>query len=70
MSINLHEYQIKAARELADRYINYQNSFNKPKNTPIILTLASITGSGKTAMLTQTISNIFDYHTNVKPIIF
>jgi type III restriction enzyme len=71
----LHQYQIKAAQELANRYIDYQNNPNKPKtkegeNIPIVLTLASITGSGKTAMLAKAVNNIFDYHTNIKPIIF
>ncbi|MEG7978545.1 MAG: DEAD/DEAH box helicase family protein [Mollicutes bacterium UO1] len=73
--MKLHDYQIKAAQELTNRYIDYQSSTNKPKTEeggeiPIILTLASITGSGKTAMLAQTVSNIFDYYVNVKPIIF
>jgi len=71
----LHQYQITAAQELANRYIDYQNNSSKPKTKegeviPIILTLASITGSGKTAMLTKTVNNIFDYHTSIKPIIF
>ena len=71
----LHQYQIKAAQELANRYIDYQNNSDKPKTKegetiPVILTLASITGSGKTAMLAKTVNNIFDYHVNVKPIIF
>jgi len=74
----LHDYQLKAAQELASRYINYQRNPNKPKNDkgeniPIILTLASITGSGKTAMLTKTANNIFEYYNNninIQPIIF
>lgn len=73
--MKLHEYQIKAAQELTNRYIDYQNDSNKPKteereNIPIILTLASITGSGKTAMLAQTVNNIFDHYVNIKPIVF
>jgi len=75
MKLELHQYQIKAAQELTNRYIDYQNSLNKPKTDaegtiPIILTLASITGSGKTAMLAKTVNNIFDHYDKVKPIIF
>src|SRR3954447_9254719 len=75
MELKLYQYQITAAQELANRYIDYQNKPDKPKteegeNIPIILTLASITGSGKTAMLTQTVNNIFDYYTTIKPIVF
>ncbi|MCE8168336.1 MAG: DEAD/DEAH box helicase family protein [Candidatus Moeniiplasma glomeromycotorum] len=72
---DLHQYQIKTAQELANRYIDYQNNSDKPKTKegetiPIILTLASITGSGKTAMLAKTVNNIFDYYTSIKPIVF
>jgi type III restriction enzyme len=73
--MKLHGYQIRASQELTNRYIDYQNNSNKPKNKrgetiPIILTLASITGSGKTAILAKTINNIFDHYVKVKPIIF
>ncbi|MCE8158930.1 MAG: DEAD/DEAH box helicase family protein [Candidatus Moeniiplasma glomeromycotorum] len=73
--MKLHGYQIRASQELTNRYIDYQSNPNKPKNKkgetiPIILTLASITGSGKTAILAKTVNNIFDHYVKVKPIVF
>lgn len=75
MKLKLHQYQIKAAQELTNRYISYQNNPDKPRTEkgkiiPIILMLASVTGSGKTAILAQTVNNIFDHHIDVKPIVF
>jgi len=67
--IILHNYQEKAAQELVDKYIKYQEN-KKDINVPIILTLASITGSGKTAMLAQAVNDIFFHYSNIKPIVF
>jgi Ni2+-binding GTPase involved in maturation of urease and hydrogenase len=71
-SFELHDYQKEAARILADKHCNYQPIFDSQTNQliPLIQSLVSVTGSGKTAILVQTVSNIFEHSAPSFPIIF
>lgn len=66
----LYDYQIKAANELASRYNDYRrtNIQYDGQRIPIILTLISITGSGKTPILADTLSRIKAYYVHNPPI--
>jgi hypothetical protein len=66
----LHSYQKEAAKRLADKYFNYQPDFQTNEPIPLIQSLVSVTGSGKTAILVQTVSNIFEHSSLNFPIIF
>jgi len=67
-NFELHTYQKQAAKKLTDKYFNYQPSQTAP--IPLIQSLVSVTGSGKTAILVQTVANIFEHTTPNFPIIF
>ncbi|NHW49426.1 hypothetical protein HAV21_21455 [Paenarthrobacter sp. MSM-2-10-13] len=64
MAIELFQFQQDAASQMADRYIEYSTdpiSFGrgaKRRDVPFYQALASITGSGKTAILAQAVSEI------------
>jgi type III restriction enzyme len=67
-NFELHSYQKEAAKNLAGKYFNYHPS--QTDVIPLIQSLVSVTGSGKTAILVQTVSNIFEHSTPNFPIIF
>lgn len=64
MGLELFQFQQNAASQIADRYIEYsaeQIGFGrgaKRRNVPFYQALSSITGSGKTAILAQAVSEI------------
>lgn len=64
MAIELFQFQQDAASQMADRYIEYSTDpipFGrgaKRRDVPFYQALASITGSGKTAILAQAVSEI------------
>ncbi|MCF8610194.1 hypothetical protein L5G28_08485 [Gordonia sp. HY285] len=66
MAIELFQFQQKAASQIADRYIEYSTepiSFGRGANrhdVPFYQALSSITGSGKTAILAQAVSEIVE----------
>jgi primosomal protein N' len=67
----LHDYQRKAAEELTKNYPEYQQKYRQVKNPiPFLKLLSSVTGSGKTAILAQTVNNFLTYYPQIKPIIF
>lgn len=56
-------FQEKAASQIADRFATYSSDpllVNRTTNVPFLQTLVSITGSGKTLMLADAISQIRD----------
>ena len=71
-SFTLHDYQQQAAKELTEKYLDYQQKPLKIKNqtVPFLKLLSSVTGSGKTAILAQTVSNLLTYYPQVQPLIF
>lgn len=64
MALELFQFQQDAASQMADRYIKYSDeplSFGRGSNrreVPFYQALSSITGSGKTAILAQAVSEI------------
>jgi len=64
MAIELFKFQQEAASQMADRYVEYNSepiSFGrgaKRRDVPFYQSLSSITGSGKTAILAQAVSEI------------
>ena len=64
MALELFQFQQDAASQMADRYIKYSDeplSFGrgaKRREVPFYQALSSITGSGKTAILAQAVSEI------------
>lgn len=64
MTIELFQFQQIAASQIADRYIDYDNDpvetgrKNTKRQVPFYQALSSITGSGKTAILAQAVSEI------------
>ena len=64
MPIKLFQFQRKAASQIADRFIDYHGepiTFGrgaKKRDVPFYQALSSITGSGKTAILAQAVSEI------------
>jgi type III restriction enzyme len=67
----LHAYQKEAAKKLADKYFNSRPLPDSQADPiPLIQSLVSVTGSGKTAILVQTVANIFEHSTPDFPIIF
>ena len=74
MPIELFQFQQAAAAQMADRYVEYSTepiSFGRGANrhdVPFYQALSSITGSGKTAILAQAVSEIIDM-AEVPPII-
>ncbi|MDO4100433.1 DEAD/DEAH box helicase family protein [Clavibacter michiganensis] len=64
MAIELFQFQQEAASQIADRYVDYVSdpiSFGRGANkrdVPFYQSLSSITGSGKTAILAQAVSEI------------
>jgi len=71
-SFTLHDYQHQAAKELTEKYLDYQQKPLKIDRQPLpfLKLLSSITGSGKTAILAQTVSNLLTYYPQVQPLIF
>ena len=71
-SFELHDYQRKAAEKLTKKYLDYQQKPLKIKGQtlPFLKLLSSVTGSGKTAILAQTVSNFLTYYPITKPLIF
>ena len=71
-SFTLHDYQRQAAKELTEKYLDYQQKPLKIKSqtVPFLKLLSSVTGSGKTAILAQTVSNLLTYCPQVQPLIF
>ena len=71
-SFTLHDYQRQAAKELTEKYLDYQQKPLKIKSqtVPFLKLLSSVTGSGKTAILAQTVSNLLTYYPQVQPLIF
>jgi hypothetical protein len=70
--ITLHAYQLKAAQSLTKQYPLYRQKPLTDHNLPIpyLRFLSSVTGSGKTAILVQTLANLLNYYSQVQPIIF
>jgi type III restriction enzyme len=68
----LHDYQLQAADQLTKDYLAYQQDPPKIKNQtiPFLKLLSSITGSGKTAILAQTVANLLTYYPQTQPLIF
>ncbi|CAG8438023.1 5990_t:CDS:2 [Scutellospora calospora] len=70
-NFELHDYQKEAAKKLADKHCNYQPIFDLQINQPIplIQSLVSVTGSGKTAILAQTgkYQSLLPPQTQIKP---
>ena len=68
----LHDYQKKAAEKLTENFSQYRQ--NPPKigsqPLPFLQLLSSVTGSGKTAILAQTVSNLLTYYSETQPLIF
>lgn len=64
-AFDLHDYQREAAEEIAKRYLTYRKS---KVNNPFLQFLVSATGSGKTAMLAQTVGNILNFY-SIQPLI-
>lgn len=64
MALELFQFQQEAASQIADRYVEYSSepiSFGRganKRNVPFYQSLSSITGSGKTAILAQAVSEI------------
>lgn len=64
MALELFQFQQEAASQIADRYVEYSSdpiSFGRGANrrdVPFYQSLSSITGSGKTAILAQAVSEI------------
>lgn len=64
MAIELFQFQQLAASQIADRYVEYISEpivfgrGSKLRNVPFYQSLSSITGSGKTAILAQAVSEI------------
>lgn len=64
MTLELFQFQQAAASQIADRYAEYSaepigfGRGSKRRNVPFYQALSSITGSGKTAMLAQAVSEI------------
>jgi type III restriction enzyme len=71
-SFTLHDYQRQAADQLTEKYLDYQQNPLKIENQtiPFLKLLSSVTGSGKTAILAQTVSNLLTYYPQVQPLIF
>src|SRR3954447_4891869 len=68
----LHDYQKQAAEKLTEKYLDYRKNPLKIKGqtVPFFKLLSSVTGSGKTAILAQTVSNLLTYYPQVQPLIF
>ncbi|MDJ0454087.1 DEAD/DEAH box helicase family protein [Gordonia amicalis] len=66
MAIELFQFQQEAASQMADRYIEYSaepigfGRGARRRDVPFYQALSSITGSGKTAILAQTVSEIVE----------
>lgn len=64
MTIELFQFQQSAATQIADRFFDYVNDpipfgrKNERRNVPFYQALSSITGSGKTAILAEAVSQI------------
>jgi type III restriction enzyme len=71
-SFELHDYQKKAAQELTEKYWKYRQTPLKIKqqSLPFLKILSSVTGSGKTAILAQTVSNLLSYYSTTQPLTF
>ncbi|CAG8639852.1 17848_t:CDS:10, partial [Racocetra fulgida] len=71
-SFNLHGYQRQAADQLTEKYLDYRKNPLKVKGQtiPFLKLLSSVTGSGKTAILAQTVSNLLTYYPEIQPLIF
>lgn len=71
-SFELHNYQRQAAKELTEKYSEYRQKTLKieDQTIPFLKLLSSVTGSGKTAILAQTVSNLLSYYPKAQPLIF
>jgi len=71
-SFILHNYQKQATEQLTEKYLDYQQKPLKIKGQtiPFLKLLSSVTGSGKTAILAQTVSNFLTYYPQVQPLFF
>lgn len=69
----LHDYQKKAAEALITQFQNYRQKPCQGKDNlplPFLKLLSSVTGSGKTAILAQTVANLLTYYSEAQPLIF
>jgi type III restriction enzyme len=64
-TLDLHDYQRKAAEKITERYLDYRAT---KQEFPFLQFLVSATGSGKTAMLAQTVGNILNIY-STQPVI-
>ncbi|CAG8660075.1 10912_t:CDS:2, partial [Racocetra persica] len=72
LSTQLDTIPLSAADQLTEKYLDYRKNSLKIKGQtiPFLKLLSSVTGSGKTAILAQTVSNLLTYYPEIQPLIF
>lgn len=74
MQIELKPFQVRAAKQIADRYAFFASHPYRPKykgtlSRPFYQALSAITGAGKTPVLAEAV-NLMRMHMGVEPIVF